>query len=67
MDIGEQMEVVVSMVSGKKPGAFITLIGVATVQITFKVNTFSTYNRLTFSKKYGSETIIQFFNMIVND
>ena len=68
MDIGEQMEVVVSMVAGKKPGAFITLIGVATVQITFKVNTFSTDNRLTFfEKKYGSETIIQFVNMIVND
>ena len=40
MDVGEQMEVVVSMISGKKPGAFITLIGVATVHITFKVHTF---------------------------
>ena len=37
LDVGEQMEVVVSMVAGKKPGAFITIIGIATIQFTFKV------------------------------
>ena len=37
LDVGEQMEVVVSMVAGKKPGAYITIIGVATIQFTFKV------------------------------
>ena len=37
LDVGEQMEVVVSMVAGKKPGAFVTIIGVATIQFTFKV------------------------------
>ena len=62
MDIGEQMEVVVSMVAGKKPGAFITLIGVATVQITFKVNNSSTYNRLTFFEK--NMALRQLFNSL---
>ena len=59
MDVGEQMEVVVSMVSGKKPGAFITLIGVATVHITFKVKLFYIENMFWPLTCFGYLSIIQ--------
>ena len=36
MDVGDQTEFTVSTFSGKKPGAVVTLVGVTSMQITFK-------------------------------
>ena len=36
LDVGDQAEFQMSTFTGKKPGAWVTLVGVTTMQITFK-------------------------------